>query len=159
MAWIKEYSFRYATLWGLGERRFCSVLASFIAIPALIIAHGCLWTHVYVFYFVLFLFIVTSIFSLVFSLLYVSDRDSSVIVLNRVLGVMLAFWGIPLTLKFIFIGFILFYASFFGLPFLLNKFNIRRLDTLPSVFGILAPDLLAGFVVNLFLRFVLWMVC
>ena len=86
-----------------------------------------------------------------------TDKDSSYLVLDRVLGFFIAFLGIQLTLKFFFAGFVIFHLVGVLRPFIFNRIGPLDLRTLPGVLGVITGDILAGAVVNIFLRLVLWL--
>ena len=79
-----------------------------------------------------------------------------VLVLDKIFGLMLAFTAIPLTFKFVVVGFCAFHVLRVAMPFVSKRlfgFDFYRLG---NVLHFLLPSLLAGALVNGVLRLVLW---
>jgi len=74
-------------------------------------------------------------------------KDSPVIVIDEIGGFLIAMFALPVSFRFIFLGFILFRAFD-----ILKPFKIERLERLPGGWGIMADDIAAGILANLMLH-------
>lgn len=74
-------------------------------------------------------------------------KDSPVIVIDEIGGFLIAMFALPVSFRFIFLGFILFRAFD-----ILKPFKIERLQRLPGGWGIMADDIAAGILANLMLH-------
>ena len=74
-------------------------------------------------------------------------KDSNKVVIDEVAGMMVTLLFIPVQLKFILVGFILF--RFFDIA---KPLFIRKLELLPKGWGVMADDLLAGIYANILLE-------
>jgi len=74
-------------------------------------------------------------------------KDSPVIVIDEIEGFLIAMFALPVSFRFIFLGFILFRAFD-----ILKPFKIERLQRLPGGWGIMADDIAAGILANLMLH-------
>ena len=75
-------------------------------------------------------------------------KDSSKVVIDEFAGMMITLLFIPLTIKSIFIGLLLF--RFFDI---LKPLFIRKLEKLPKGWGVMADDVLAGIYSFIIMRF------
>lgn len=76
-----------------------------------------------------------------------SHKDPSCIVIDEMLGCMVTFFCVPMTLGILVLGFILFRVlDIFKLSF------IKKCEDLPGAWGIMADDLVAGICANLILQ-------
>ena len=154
---FKEICFFAATFGVVGNWRFGYMIASVATIPFLYFLRSLYWLDQQVFFY--FLIALFTAIMIIFhtALQYPTDKEASCIVLDRALGFTIAFFGTPLNLKFLVVGFILFHASNFFQPIVWYQVVHKHLERLPGFLGIVASDILAGVSVNLFFRFILWM--
>lgn len=88
------------------------------------------------------------------SLPYFDEQDPQEIVLDECLGMLIAFWTVPLSVFAVVIGFLLFRL------FDISKiFGIGHFEKLPGAFGVLADDVAAGVLTLLVLRFLVPVFC
>jgi phosphatidylglycerophosphatase A len=78
-------------------------------------------------------------------------KDSSKVVIDEVAGMMLSVLLIPVTIKYILTGLVLF--RFFDI---VKPFFIRKMEVLPKGWGVMADDLLAGIYSNIILQLVVF---
>ena len=76
-------------------------------------------------------------------------KDSNRVVIDEVAGMMVTLLFIPVQLKFVVAGFILF--RFFDI---VKPLLIRKLELLPRGWGVMADDLLAGIYANILLQLI-----
>lgn len=84
--------------------------------------------------------------------LFLKKKDHPAIVIDEVGGFLVGMIGIPLSLSFLALGFILFRVFDIVKPF-----RIDKLHRLPAGWGIVTDDLAAGVLTNLFLRILISM--
>lgn len=156
---IKEYCFKIASWWGIGYWVFGWLVAALLALPFLFFFRilgmaspllQCIGE--------------CSFFFIVFAAIYgalriESDAHPGVIVINNTFGLVLALFHLPLTIKFTVVGLILFYLLKYFVPLSLVQVFELDIDRLPALVVIIGGDTLAGVLVNVFLRFVLWLTC
>lgn len=148
------------TLGPLGSLPFAGFLAVLAAIPAVYGIDMLIWglpalypgLHITLMGIVAGLLAITSMQDSTESL------PASSIVINRVIGILFVFAGIPVTIKFLATGLVLFLLIRFAIPRLLHYYGGINYADLPSLFILLGLDLLAGFTVNLLFRFIFWLV-
>lgn len=154
---IKEYSRSIATLGPIGHLPIGSKIAALLAFPLFTLLG---WIYLlsssffYFFFVALIIFIGLTVF---FALRCEPVEGSGTVVINNTLGMLVTFICIPLTMKFAAIGFLLFYGAKFILPIIAHKVIGQRYELLPVFITLLGTDVVAGFSVNIFLQFVLWM--
>lgn len=86
--------------------------------------------------------------------IYDLPYDSATIVIDELCGMLLVFHNIPLTIDNIIVGFLAF--RFFDI----SKFGgAHILERLPSPYGVVADDLLAGLYAHILLRLYLYFCC
>ena len=78
------------------------------------------------------------------------------IVLDKIIGVMAAFIYVPLKLRVVIFGFILFHVINTFQVFNFYKRIIKYAESLPGALGIIGSDILSGLLVNLFLQLIYW---
>ncbi len=76
-------------------------------------------------------------------------KDPSKVVIDEVLGMCVSLFMLPVTWKYVFLAFILF--RFFDIT---KPLFIRKTESLPSGWGVMADDLLAGIYSNVLLQLV-----
>ena len=79
-------------------------------------------------------------------------KDSSRVVIDEVAGMCISLLCIPVTIKWLFTGFILF--RFFDI---VKPLYIKKAEALPSGWGVMADDVLAGIYSNLFLQIIIYL--
>ncbi|KKQ33451.1 MAG: hypothetical protein US49_C0001G0131 [candidate division TM6 bacterium GW2011_GWF2_37_49] len=152
---IKEYFTKIASFGPIGDSVLGKIIASVLALPAIMFLNfidertpTCFWILV-------FAVLLISIFAILFS-----QKDSeNRIIINSFIGTMLAFYGIAFNVKLGLIGLALFHVFSFALPFFVFTKSKDLEEQEHSKFvRIIVISLAAGFTVNVFLRFVLWIV-
>jgi len=77
-------------------------------------------------------------------------KDPGVVVIDEVVGVMIALWGLPLIWSVMISGFFLFRAFD-----MFKIYPINKLETIPGGWGIILDDCMAGVYTNIILRIAL----
>ena len=153
---IKELCFKISTIGPLGYWATGGIIANLLVIPLLYLARMVYNLHVPIFFIVSIILAALSILVIHLALSFPTDKDSSVIVLDRALGFIIVFIGVPFSIKFLIVGFILFNLFNFLRPFLLYRLWNFSLEELPGVLGILTGPVLTGIIINLFFQFAAW---
>ncbi|MBI3602525.1 MAG: phosphatidylglycerophosphatase A [Candidatus Omnitrophica bacterium] len=78
------------------------------------------------------------------------QKDPGIVVIDEVVGVLIALWGLPLSWPVVIIGFFLFRAFD-----MFKIYPINRLEALPGGLGIMLDDVMAGLYTNIILQVVL----
>jgi len=79
-----------------------------------------------------------------------NQKDPGILVIDEVVGVMVALWGLPLIWPVMICGFFLFRAFD-----MFKIYPINKLETQPGGWGIMLDDCLAGVYTNIILRIAL----
>jgi phosphatidylglycerophosphatase A len=152
---IYKISYDIATIKSLGRTKIGALVASFLVFPLLV----CMQLLARVSTAFLQWFVISGIVLFLFMIYGAMKHDpengAGAIVLNRVLGLLIAFWAVPLRLKVMFFGFILFHVIDYFLPAFFKKF-FDKLSSLPGLLGVVAKDVIAGLLVNMLLLLILW---
>lgn len=83
---------------------------------------------------------------------FFKEKDSKKIVIDEIIGFLIAMFLIPFTFKFILVAFIV-----FRVIDILKPFPLRRLEKLPGGWGVMCDDFLAGVYANLIIQAIrLW---
>jgi phosphatidylglycerophosphatase A len=152
---LRETCYKVATFGGWGEWLGGGVLASFAAIPLVLIGrlvYSLVPSLFYWFAGIIFVGICAAV-QLAHGVL--EEKDPSVLVISKTVGMAIAFFGIPLywaDWKLILIGFIFFFILSFLKPVLMLVGGLKNIMGLPGAVGLLIGDILFGGVVNLILR-------
>jgi phosphatidylglycerophosphatase A len=154
---IKEWCLKIASLGTIGHLPLGAQIAALLAFPVLIVLGWLCWLSAIAFYPIATFLVVLIVAAVYGALRCECDHHPGVIVINNLLGMLVAFMFIPLTIKFAAIGFLLFYITKYILPFVLKKLCKCEFDRWPLLLTLLGVDVVAGFVVNIFLQFVWWM--
>ena len=93
------------------------------------------------------LFLLTAIPVCTFLERELHQKDPGVLVIDEVVGIMIAFIGLPLNWSVVIIGFFLFRALD-----MFKIYPINRLEALPGGFGIMMDDVMAGLYTNIILH-------
>ena len=154
---IKEWCFNIAMMGGIGAWYGGGFVASLVAFPVLFFFKmvSALHQGVYPLLCIAFMFLIILVIH--GALHFQTDKDASYIIIDRILGLFVAFLGISLNLKFFIVGFLLFHFIGIFRPFIFNRIGSIDLRTLPGFLGIVVGDLIAGVSVNFFFRIVLWL--
>lgn len=151
---IKERAFHIATLWGIGERFGGSFLATLVAIPALFLLRAGYVLSPSIFYVVTLVALLMSALVIYLALHHQTDRDPSVIVLDKFWAFIIVFVQISFSVKLFVVGFLLFHLLRFFLPMLSYRlWNINFYEYPLRMFN----AIVAGCVLNIFFRLVLWL--
>jgi len=153
---IKEICFNVATFGKLGEWWIGGFLATVIVFPSLFLGRFLYGYFPTIFYWLVFILVVFSFVSIYLALNIISDKYPSVIVLDKVWGMFVAFAYIPLQWKLMLVGFVLFHMINFLRPILFCKTLGKRIDELPFKLGIIVGDLISGLICNIFLQLIVW---
>lgn len=79
-------------------------------------------------------------------------KDSSRVVIDEVAGMMISLLFVPITLSYVATGFILFRLLDITKPLL-----IRKTESLPSGWGVMMDDMIAGLYTNVLLHTIMWL--
>ncbi len=80
-------------------------------------------------------------------------KDHGRVVIDEVAGMCITLLFVPVTIKFVLIGLVLF--RFFDI---LKPLGIRQLEKLPGGWGVMADDVLAGIYANIVLQILIFFV-
>ena len=158
LAKIKDISFAVATFGKIGEWKGGFLLASLAAFPVLFLTRGVYDIAPDFYYWFFAILLILSFVCIYLAINFISDKYPSVIVLDKVLGMMLTFFLIPLKFKLMLFGFILFHAINLLRPYVFSKNLGQRIDDLPLGLGIIAGDLVSGLMSNIILQLMVWVV-
>jgi hypothetical protein len=154
---IKEWCLSIASLGPIGYLPFGAQIAALLAFPVLI-ALGWL----YLLSVTLFSVIASTLGALAVLSIYVAltletDQHPGIIVIHNLLGVLLTFTCVPVTIKFALIGILLFYGARYTIPLLARKLIGQSYEQWPLFVTMLGVNVFSGLAVNIFLQFVLWL--
>ncbi len=150
---IKNFFIKIATLDSLGNWFFGGVISALLAIPFLYILQFLYGKFPYIFHS---LWIAIVLLCLVSIYIALKEFKSS-IVLHKFIGVMIAFYCVPLTLRIVFSGILLFYLWDFLIPLIIFKnHNHNELGKIKQMFYLIIPAVASGIIVNAFLHLVIW---
>ncbi|MFH0898475.1 MAG: phosphatidylglycerophosphatase A [bacterium] len=153
---IKNLCLNIATFGPIGHWATGSLIACLLVIPVLYLLQTLYWINATLFFFACITLVALTIPIIHLALLYPSEKDSSIIVLDRVLGFTLVFFGIPLSVKFLLVGFILFNVLNFLRPFFLFRLWNFSLEDLPGILGLIVGPVVTGIIINVFFQFAAW---
>lgn len=150
---IKNFFIKIATLGALGNWFFGGVISALLAIPFLYILQFLYSKFPYVFH-----SIWLGVMLLCLMSIYIALKEfKHSIVLHKFIGVMIAFYCIPLTLKIVFSGIFLFYLWDFLIPLIIFKnHNTGESGKIKQLVYLIIPAIASGIIVNAFLHLVLW---
>lgn len=150
---IKALSFYIATFGGLGEHLGGSVIASLLGVPALFLLRMLHNIHSSLFFTLTAVLAIISGVIVYLALRYETDKDPSVIVIDKWWGFIIAFAGIQPTIKIFIVGFFLYHIFRFFIPILSFKLWHINFYELPlRMFNAVT----AGVLLNLFFRLIIW---
>jgi phosphatidylglycerophosphatase A len=154
---LKELCLKISSCGPLGTMRGGGLIASLGAVPFLMITCALSVMSPYIGHLFAGVFLAVALIAVFIALNIQEPKDLSVIVIDKTVGMALAFCCIPVSLKLFVVGFILFHVANIILPMFLMKTWKFDLDALPSIAGVFSGDLLAGAVVQLTFRLILWL--
>lgn len=132
-----------ATMGPLGYMPISGTLASVLSLPLLLVKF---YVNIRVEFGLLILATLAAYFIIDQAYDSFNEEDPSAIVLDEVVGVLWALWGIPLTWWRLLLGFILFRI------FDITKFPLLNwLEKMPGALGIILDDVAAGIITNIIL--------
>lgn len=150
---IKNFFIKIATLDSLGNWFFGGIISALLAIPFLYILQFLYNKFPYTFHSFWIGIVLLCLASIYIALKEFKNR----IILHKFIGVMIAFYCVPLTLKIICSGIVLFYLWDFLIPMIIFKnHDSEQLGKIKQMFYLIIPSVASGFIVNIFLQFVLW---
>ena len=82
---------------------------------------------------------------------FFKKQDPVEIVLDELVGCFIVFWAVPITFFSVVVGFLLF--RFFDI---VKPFGLKKTELLHGAFGVMMDDILAGLLVNVLLRLILF---
>ena len=154
---IKELCFVISTYGNIGEWRTGGFVASLFAVPCIYLLRVLFHFKLSFFYTIVFVLAALGILIIQGALYFITDKDPSVIMLDKTLGFALVFFGIAFNIKLIITGFFLFHFLNFIGPLLFSRLWKIELNQLPGALGIVASDIIAGTVINIFFRLIWWL--
>jgi len=153
---LKTISFQIATIKGLGKSKFGSLIASCLAFPFILGLYFVGHLSPILLHWALLLGLVFFLVVIHFALRVANIEDpKKAIVLDQIMGLMIAFWRVAFRWRVMVFGFIVFHIFNNVKTPSYNKV-ISKLERLPGVLGVVLPDLLTGVLVNIFLQLMLW---
>ena len=153
---IRELSFKIATIGKIGEWTGGSLVASSLAFPVILASRLSIDFIQPVFWTGVGIFLVLYFFILYFALGFISDRYPSDIVLDRFVGLLIAFAYIPLKWKLMLLGFCMFHVINFFRPFFFYKLFEEKLERFSLSLKIFIGTILSGILCNILLQLILW---
>jgi len=169
---IKEISLEVVTFGKLGYIKFGDIIASAFAIPFLFLFKGLYEINESIFYWSISLGLILSIIIIQIAIqkkpveksedeesepeVIDTECGEAKIVLDKIIGVMAAFIYVPLKLRVVIFGFVLFHIINTFQVFAFYKRIIKYAENLPGALGIIGSDILSGLLVNLFLQLIYW---
>lgn len=91
-----------------------------------------------------------TLFIVRYASLFFKESDPSQIILDEVIGCLISFWALPINVKSLLLGIII-----FRILDIYKPFGIKKLENLKNGYGIILDDVVAGIVTNLILHFFL----
>ena len=157
---LKEKCLFIATCGTIGSWRFGGILASLIAFPIVFGMKTLYWFDPHLAAITAAALIFLTLVIIHISLNVIAQQDASAIVIDRLIGLSMAFMYVPIALnpyKFILVGFFFFHLLYFFIKS--HQWDqLISLSSLPTVVSVVAPSILAGISVQLFFRLMLWIV-
>jgi len=153
---IKKICFYLATCGYLGEWWLGGLVASVFAIPLILLFQSIYWLSPTIFWWFLVAVVVLLLITVQMAVMFDNERAARVVVLDKIVGVMIALAGVPLKWRVIFFGFILFHILNAVQPSNWYRKIVRSIEKLPGLFGIFGAELFAALLVNISLRLIAW---
>jgi hypothetical protein len=150
---IKNIFVQIATFNLLGSYFLGGIISSLLAIPVLYFLQLGYHALPHISYSIWFVIVLICLVSIYIAL----KEHKNDIILHKFIGVMIVFFNIYLNLKILFSGILLFYFLDFIIPkFIFKHYNSDEHVRIVQMFYLIIPSVVSGFIVNLFLSFVLW---
>jgi phosphatidylglycerophosphatase A len=153
---LKNFCYTIATLGSLGEWWLGGVIASAFAIPLLFLFRSLFWIRASFFYWLLVVSLVACVLVVHFALRAKPEIAKDSIVLDKIVGVMIALAGVSLRWRIVIFGLILFHVLNTLRPFWFYRSVVRHIERIPGSIGVFGADLLSGALVNVFLHLITW---
>lgn len=153
---IKRILFAFSTFGALGEWSLGGIIASVFAIPMLLLFRSIYWFNTTVFYWLIVLCAGLFVVAVQGAVQIDPERAKRAVVLDKLVGMMIAFVGVGLRWRVLFFGFVLFHLLNTLRPFIFYRKVIRYIERLPGVLGILGAEVLSGLIVNFLLHVIAW---
>ncbi len=144
----KNFSYILGTGFGLGYSPFAPGTAGSLgAVAIYLLLHGEFKLHIELFYVLLFLIAIAGTFSAAIVSQIEEDEDPSKVVIDEILGQLLALFLLLFSYKILFVSFIL-----FRILDILKPFPARRSESLKNGVGIMLDDVIVGIYANIIIR-------
>jgi ABC-type long-subunit fatty acid transport system fused permease/ATPase subunit len=153
---IKSWCLFFSTLGPLGEWQGAAYYATACAVPALYIIKAISWMTPGLFLFFYLLLSAVVAIVLHFGLIAAPDNDRQTFVLGTAFLFTAAFLGISVNVKMMVVGYLFYHLFIAVAPPWFEKTLSCRIQDLPHLAALLVPDLCAAALVNIMLRFILW---
>ncbi len=147
-----------ATCGNMGNFRLGGLLASLLAYPIIFGMKALYWIDPHLASIVTTVLIFISLVIVHIAVNTISEEDTSMIVIDRVVGLSLAFMYVPFTFKFILVGFIFFHLLYNLYPIIIENSLNLNVESLPSLLSVSSASILSGISVQLFFRLMMWIV-
>ena len=151
---LKKVSVMVATGGPVGAGPLGALVYSLLALPVLVLFNGVHYFSVQLAWAILLIVSAAAVISI---LAIRSTEYESVIVVDKVLGMICALLFIPWSLKVIAVGFALFHVMRFVLPIVCKVFFSFDVKQKLGYASVVVPSVLTGVLVNIVLRFALWL--
>jgi phosphatidylglycerophosphatase A len=159
--YFKKFCYDVATFGGLGEWFIGGFIASFFAVPLVLIGRALSYLMPSIFHWFILGFIVFAIIVIQVAYSSLEEKKDSVIVLDKMVGMIIALYGITIRManwKVILVGYGCFFVLTLLKPLLLRSKFLHRIDHMSGVVGVLASDVIFGVITNLLLRLILFLI-
>ena len=153
---LKELSFKVSSFGSLGEWWLGGFISSFSAVPILYFLRTAYLIGDEIFYFSLIFILVLIVSAAQLSLVFDYDRTMNTMVLDKILGVMIAFAFVPIRIKIVCFGVLLFHILNTIQPFELYRRVIHYMEKMPGLLGLFLPEVFSGVLVNIFIKTIIW---
>ena len=153
---IKNQCLTITTLGPLGSLRFSPLLATLFAIP---LVYGVSLLDSYLPAITNLILGTLFIAIIIVSHIALKEQEipsSPALLLGKMFLFTVSFLSIPLSLKIITVGFILFHMITTLLPVFVHQTWGLRLQSLPDILGLLITDSIAALLINVMFRFIFW---
>ncbi len=156
---INEWCIYLSTFGGLGRWIGGGFLATLWALALVLIGKGIYLISPVSAYWVLGIFLLSTAVIVAIAAPAITIEDKRTIILGKLVGMVVAFAGIPFELhywKLLFAGFLLFHVLNFLKPLLLYNEKLKKLSH-SNFFDLFITELMFGFFVNMFIRIGIWL--
>ncbi len=153
---IKKSCFSISRFGALGSWSPGGFIASLFAIPVLLFFRSVFWFSSTLFHWLVMLFVVVVLVIIQAAYNFSPERAKREIVLDKLAGTLIAFLYVGLKWRVIVFGFILFHIFNAIRPTFFYKKISEYIERLPGAIGILGADILSGFLVNILLQIIFW---